>query len=49
MENWTRRKFFLATLAGTIFARAQKLLGAGHRANGASGNDSDIFLKCEWS
>lgn len=27
MENWTRRKFFLITLAGTVVARTQRLLG----------------------
>ncbi len=35
MENWTRRKFFLATLAGGLAAGTHKLLGAdGSRAEG---------------
>ena len=36
MENWTRRKFFLTTLAGSVAAGARKLF-AGIRAddNGA--------------
>src|SRR2546426_9711645 len=32
MENWTRRKFFLTTLAGSVAAGARKLF-AGIRAN----------------
>ena len=36
MENWTRRRFFLATLAGGLAAGARKLLGAG----GPNGNGS---------
>jgi len=36
MEQWTRRKFFLATLAGGVAAGARKLLGAiGPSGNGA--------------
>ena len=32
MENWTRRKFFVTTLAGSMAAGARKLF-AGIRAN----------------
>jgi N4-(beta-N-acetylglucosaminyl)-L-asparaginase len=37
MEKWTRRKFFLATLAGSIAARAGKLLGADGATSDRSG------------
>ncbi len=37
MENWTRRKFFLTTLAGTVAASARKMFGGiSPNGNGAS-------------
>ncbi len=44
MKNWTRRSFFLSTIAGGIAAGAQRLLGAGvpDRDSSANGDPSTI-------
>src|SRR5580693_8435326 len=36
MEKWTRRKFFLSTLAGSLAAGSRRLLGASVPATGVS-------------
>jgi N4-(beta-N-acetylglucosaminyl)-L-asparaginase len=44
MEKWTRRKFFLATLAGGIAARTQRLFGASTSGTGSKNlNESTNF------
>lgn len=44
MEKWTRRKFFLVTLAGGIAARTQRLFGASTSGTGSKNlNESTNF------
>ena len=43
MEKWTRRKFFLATLAASAAAGTRRLFGASVPANGKTGLEPEVF------
>jgi N4-(beta-N-acetylglucosaminyl)-L-asparaginase len=43
MEKWTRRKFFLATLAASAAAGTKRLFGASVPAKGKSGPKPEVF------
>src|SRR5271169_2514245 len=43
MDIWTRRKFFLTTLAGGVAASAQKLFGASLTNGNVKGNAADAL------
>ena len=43
MEKWTRRKFFLATLAASAAAGTKRLLGASVTAKGKTGPEPEVF------
>lgn len=43
MEKWTRRKFFLATLAASAAASTKRLFGASVPAKGKTGPEPEVF------
>src|SRR5271168_1745609 len=43
MEKWTRRRFFLATLAASAAAGTKRLFGASVPAKGKSGPEPEVF------
>ncbi len=43
MNNWTRRKFFLTTLAGGVAASAQKLFGATLNSGNGKGHSAEAL------